>query len=136
MLWLFARRIPVRNSEYDLIVIRHIQPDRRVECVVVGLLLTGIFLSVILAYALTEYLLKRLDVRRRVLVDQSSPLLAILGANAGSFLVVWISSLALMFAADVHMYYYATLVCLCAQGVWLTQHLWSYCRGHGRLHYE
>ena len=102
----------------------------------VGLLMTGMFLTVILAYVFTEYLLKRLNVRRSVLVDQGSPLLAILGANAMSFLVVWVSSLVLMFAADVHLYYYATLVCLCAQGVWLSQHLWSYYRDHVRLRYE
>lgn len=102
----------------------------------VGLLLTGMFLTVILAYAFTEHLLKRLDVRRRVLMGQGSPLLAILGANVMSFVVVWISSLVLMFAADVHLYYYATLVCLCAQGVWLTRHLWFYYRDHIRLRYE
>ena len=106
------------------------------SCVVVGLLMTGTFLTVILAYALTEHLLKRLDVRRRVLVGEGSPLLAILGANAVSLLIVWVASLVLMFAADVHLYYYATLVSLGAQAIWLTQHLWSYFRDHGRLRYE
>jgi len=27
-------------------------------------------------------------------------------------------------------------VCLCAQAVWLAQHLWAYYRDHPRLHYE
>jgi hypothetical protein len=104
---------------------------------VVGTLLMGAFLALTLSYMLTEHLLKRLDVRRRILVGEGSPLLLILGANALSFFVVWISSLVLMFAADVHLYYeYATLVCLCAQGVWLVQHLWLYYRGQGWLKYE
>src|SRR5918999_3908729 len=106
------------------------------SCVVVGLLLAAMLLTVLLAYALTEYLLTRFDVRRRVLLGEGSPLPPILAANGVSFLVVWITSLVLMFAADVHFYYHATLVCLCAQGVWLTQHLWFYYRDHLRLGYE
>ncbi len=102
----------------------------------VGLLLASVFLTVVAAYLLTEYLLARFDVRRRVLVGEGWPVLPILAVNGMSFLVVWISSLVLMFAADVHLYYYATLVCLCAQGVWLTQHLWFYHRNHLRLRYE
>jgi hypothetical protein len=105
-------------------------------CVVVGVLLTGTFLAIVLAYGLTEMSLKRLDVRRRVLVGEGSPLLMILSANVLSFLAVWIASLILMFAADIHFYDYATLVCLCAQGVWLVQHLWFYYRDHVRLKYE
>lgn len=101
---------------------------------VAGLLLTGMFLAVILAYALTESLLKRLD--RRAMVRGRFSLRTILGANAISFMVVWISSLVLMFAADVHLYYQATLVCLCAQVIWLAQNLWFYYRDHARLGYE
>ena len=94
------------------------------------------FLTILLAYALTEYLLTRFDVRRRVLLGEGWPIRPILAANAVSFLVVWISSLVLMFAADVHLYYQATIVCICAQTVWLTQHLWFYYRDHLRLGYE
>ena len=101
----------------------------------VGLLMTGMFLAVILAYALTEHLLKRLDVRHGV-VKRAAPLRAIVAANAVSFLIVWICSLVLMFAADVHLYYQATLVCLGAQGLWLGQNLWSYYRDPVRLRYE
>ena len=104
--------------------------------VVVGLLLVGVFLAVVAAYLFTELLLARFDVRRRVVVGEGSPLRPILMANGLSFVVVWLSSLVLMFAADVHLYSYATLVCLCAQGVWLTQHLWFYYRDHLRLKYE
>jgi hypothetical protein len=103
---------------------------------VVGLLVPGMFLAVILAYVLTEQLVKRLDAHRRALVKQGVPLRTIVGANALSFLIVWICSLVLMFAADVHLYYHATLVCLGAQAVWLTQHLWFYYRHHVRLRYE
>ena len=31
--------------------------------------------------------------------------------------------------------HYALLICLCAQIVWLTQHLWFYYRDHLRLGY-
>jgi hypothetical protein len=52
-----------------------------------------------------------------------------------SFLVISISSLVILFAADISFYAYAVFVCLCAQIVWLTQHLWFYYRDHLRLGY-
>jgi hypothetical protein len=103
---------------------------------VFGLLLVGAFATVVLAYIFTEYLLTRLDVRRRVLVGDGWPLLPILYANGVSFLVVCISSFIVLFAADIGFYAYAALVCLCAQGVWLGQHLWFYYRHHLHLGYE
>jgi hypothetical protein len=102
---------------------------------VFGLLLVGAFATVVLAYMFTEYLLTRLDVRRRVLVGDGSPLRPILYANGVSFLVISISSLVILFAADISFYAYAVFVCLCAQIVWLTQHLWFYYRDHLRLGY-
>ncbi len=102
----------------------------------VGLLLGGAFAAVVVAYVLTEFLLVRLDVRRRVLVGEGWPLLTVLGVNLASFLVIWIGSLASLFAAGAGSYQHATIVCLCAQGVWLSQHLWSYYRDHLRLRYE
>lgn len=104
-----------------------------------GLLLIGAFATVVLAYIFTEYLLTRFDVRRRVLVGDGdrSPLLPILCANAVSFVVICLSSFAVLFAADfgVHAYAAIVLVCLFAQGIWLTQHLWFYYRDHLRLGY-
>ena len=105
-------------------------------CVVVGLLLLGVFVAVILAYVVTEHLLTLLDVRRRVLVGDGWPLMALVGANGTSFLVVWVSSLLFIFAAQADHYYDATIVCLCIQGAWLSQHLWFYHRDHLRLRYE
>ncbi|MCC6889348.1 MAG: hypothetical protein IT536_12505 [Hyphomicrobiales bacterium] len=104
--------------------------------VVFGLLLVGTFATIVSAYLLTEYLLTRFDVRRRVLVGDGSPLMAILAANGLSFLLVTLSSLVMLFAAGIGLYAGAVLVCLCAQGVWLTQHLWFYYRDHLRLRYE
>ena len=101
-----------------------------------GLLLVGALATVVLAYMFTEYLLTRLDVRRRILVGDGSPLAPILYANGASFLVVCISSFVVLFAADISLYVYAVLVCLCAQSVWLSQHLWFYYRDHLRLGYE
>jgi hypothetical protein len=102
---------------------------------VFGVLLVGAFSTVVLAYMFTEYLLTRFDVRRRVLVGDGSPLLPILCANGVSFVVICASSFVVLFAADAAPYAYAAIVpvCLCAQGVWLTQHLWFYYRDHLRL---
>lgn len=100
-----------------------------------GLLLVGAFATVVLAYMFTEYLLTRFDVRRRVLIGDGAPLLPIVCANAVSFVVICLSSFIVLFAAGVGVQTYAAivLVCLCAQGVWLTQHLWFYYRDHLRL---
>ena len=100
-----------------------------------GVLLVGAFATIVLAYMFTEYLLTRFDVRRRVLVGDGSPLRPILCANAVSFLVICTSSFIVLYAADfdVHAYAAIVLVCLCAQSVWLTQHLWFYHRDHLRL---
>ena len=65
-----------------------------------GVLLVGAFATVVLAYMFTEYLLTRLDVRRRVLVGDGSPLTPIIYANAISFLVVCLSSFVVLFAVD------------------------------------
>ena len=100
-----------------------------------GLLLGGAFATVVLAYMFTEYLLTRFDVRRRVLVGDRAPLRPILYANGVSFLVVSISSFIILYAADISLYAYAVFVCLCAQIVWLSQHLWFYYRDHLRLGY-
>ncbi len=100
-----------------------------------GLLLVGAFATIVLAYMFTEYLLTRFDVRRRVLVGDRAPLRPILYANGVSFLVVSISSLVILYAAGITVYHYAILICLCAQIVWLTQHLWFYYRDHLRLGY-
>jgi hypothetical protein len=104
---------------------------------VFGILLVGAFATVVLAYMLTEYLLTRFDVRRRVLVGDAddSPLRPILCANGVSFLVICTSSFVVLYAADLGIQAYAAIVivCLCAQGVWLSQHLWFYYRDHLRL---
>jgi hypothetical protein len=102
---------------------------------VFGLLLVGAFATVVLAYMFTEYLLTRFDVRRRVLVGDSGPLLPILCANGVSLVVISLSSFVVLYAADAAPNSYAVigLLCLFAQGVWLTQHLWFYYRDHLRL---
>jgi hypothetical protein len=104
--------------------------------VVVGVLLGGVLLSVLSTYACTEYLLVRLDVRQRILVGQGSPLLLILAANLASFLVVWLSAMVLALASEIHVYDLATIFCIFAQAIWLTQHLWMYYRDHLRMRYE
>jgi hypothetical protein len=103
---------------------------------VVGALVIGFFVAVVCAYACTEYLLVQLDVRRRVLDGGAHSLLIILAANALSFAILWGGSLAFMVASGGDYYFPATIVCLCAQTVWLGQHLWMYYRDHPRRRYE
>jgi hypothetical protein len=107
-----------------------------VELRVVGLLFGSFFVAVVCAYGCTEYLLVRLDVRRRVLVGGVHTVLIIVAANLLSFAILWVSSLVFIVASGAEHYLHATIVCACAQTVWLGQHLWSYYRDHPRLRYE
>ena len=104
--------------------------------VVIGVLLVSLFVTVVLAYACTEYLLLRFDARRRVLIGEGWPLLVLLGSNPRSFIVVWLSTMVFVLASETDAYRYATIICVFAQAVWLTQHLWFYHRDHLRLRYE
>ena len=102
----------------------------------VGLLIMGFFIAVVCAYGCTEYLLAQLDVRRRVLDRGVRTPVIILAANLMSFAIIWLSSLAFLVASGAELYFQASIVCVCAQAVWLGQHLWSYYRDHPRLRYE
>ena len=102
----------------------------------VGSLTVGFFAAVVCAYGCTEYLLVQLDVRRRMLDGGVRTLVIILAANLMSFAILWVSSVALVVASGAELYFLATIVCACAQAVWLGQHLWSYYRDHPRLSYE
>lgn len=103
---------------------------------VIGVLFVGVFLAVIAAYVWTEYLLNWLDARRRVMVGRGFPFIVIIGANAASFALVWASAMVLVIVSGGGFYFGATMVCLGAQVVWLSQHLWVYYRDHLRLRYE
>jgi hypothetical protein len=111
------------------------KPNRR-SCLVVGSLIVGFFAAVVCAYGCTEFLLVQLDVRRRMLDHGVRTLVIILAANLMSFAILWVSSLAFMVASGTELYLHATIVCACAQALWLGQHLWSYYRDHPRLRYE
>ena len=101
----------------------------------VGLFFVGMFIAVVCAYGCSEYLLARLDARRRVLVGEGHPLLLILTVNAVSLLVLWLGSTALIVASGMAFYVQAVVICLAAQALWLTQHLWFYYRDHLRLRF-
>jgi hypothetical protein len=103
---------------------------------VVGSLIIGFFAAVVCAYACTEYLLAQLDVRRRMVDGGVRTLVMILAANLTSFVILWLSSLAFVAASGAELYLEATLLCACAQMLWLAQHLWAYYRDHPRLRYE
>jgi hypothetical protein len=97
---------------------------------VAGVLFVGLFLAVALAYACTEYLLGRLD------PSGARTLSVILIVNLLSFLILWLSSLAILMASGIPYYLVATIAAVCGQAVWLGQHLWSYYRDHPRLRFE
>jgi len=103
---------------------------------VVGALIIGFFAAVVCAYGCTEYLLVQLDVRRRIVNRGVRTLFIILAANLLSFAILWASSLAFVAASGADLYLHATIICACAQMLWLAQHLWSYYRDHPRLHYD
>jgi hypothetical protein len=102
----------------------------------IGALIIGFFVAVVCAYACTEYLLVQLDVRRRMVDRGVRTLVIILAANLMSLAVVGASSLIFVAASGVALYFQAIIVCICAQAVWLGQHLWAYYRDHPRLSYE
>jgi cytosine/uracil/thiamine/allantoin permease len=97
---------------------------------VIGVLFIGLFFAVTYAYGCTEFLLGRFD------PDRSRSLSVILKANFLSFLILWVSSLAVVLASGAQYYLLATIAAACAQAMWLAQHLWAYYRDHPRLRYE
>ena len=101
-----------------------------------AVLFVGMFAAVFAAYFVTEFLLGRLDARRRMLIGKGHPLLAILAANLASFGVLLGSSAVVVYVSGTGYYGIGAIVSACSQGVWLTQHLWSYYRDHLRLRYE
>jgi hypothetical protein len=110
-----------------------LQEPNRWSSLVVGWLIVGFFLAVVCAYGCSEYLLVQLDVRRRMLDGGVRTLAVIVAANLMSFAILWVSSLAFVMASGAELYIHATIVCACAQAVWLGQHLWAYYRDHPRL---
>jgi hypothetical protein len=95
---------------------------------VVGVLFAGVFCAVGLAYACTEFLIVRFDVRERVLVGQSG-LPLIVGVNCLSLVI-------LVAASGQPLYVQITVIAFGAQAIWLAQHLWFYFRDHLRVRYE
>jgi hypothetical protein len=103
--------------------------------IVVGVLFVGVFCAVLFAYACTEYLLTRFDVRRRVMVGECS-LPTVLAVNIASLAVVWITSSILVAASGQSFYLQAAVISVGAQMVWFVQLLWFYYRDHLRVRYE
>ena len=103
--------------------------------VVVGVLFVGVFCAVLFAYACTEYLLVRFDVRRRIMVGECG-LPTILAVNLASLAVVWGSSAILVTATGQNLYLQVALMAVGAQLIWLIQLLWFYYRDHLHVRYE
>jgi hypothetical protein len=104
--------------------------------IVGALLVVGVFLAVVFSYACTEYQLTRFQAWHRVTSGRGFPLLILLGANAASFAIMWACAVILVLVSGAQVYGEATVVCAVVQGLWLTQHLWSYHRNRPRLRYE
>lgn len=102
----------------------------------VGSLIVGFFVAVVCAYGCSEYLFVQLDVRRRILDGDGRTLKVIVAANLLSFAILSVSSLAFVAASGTGLYLESTIVCACAQVLWLAQHLWAYYRDHPRMRYE
>ena len=101
----------------------------------IGVLLAGVFFAVGFAYACTEYVMTRFDVRRRVTVGESG-LALILGVNLLSLLLLWLSATILVAASGYDLYLQVAVIAVGAQAIWLAQYLWSYYRDHLRVRYE
>lgn len=101
----------------------------------VGVLLVCAFLAIVFAYFCTEYLFGRLGAQQHML-SAGSQLRILIIANLASFAAMWLSSVILVAASGADIYLTATAICLAAQAVWLTQHLWIYHRDRLRVRYE
>src|SRR5260370_25497554 len=103
--------------------------------VVIGVLLIGVFCAVGFAYACTEYLMTRFDIRRRVMVGEGGVGL-ILAVNFCSLVLLWLVASILVAASGYRLYLELFVISLGAQTIWLIQHLWSYYRDHVRVRYD
>ena len=101
----------------------------------IGVLFVGVFCAVLFAYACTEYLLIRFDVRRRIMVGECG-LLTVLAVNIASLAIVWISSAVLVAASGHNLHMQAAVIAVGAQLIWLTQLLWFYFRDHLNVRYD
>jgi hypothetical protein len=103
---------------------------------VVGVLFVGVFLAVCFAYACTEFVMKRFDVRRRVMVGESG-LPMIFAVNFFCLLLLWAgAALLVALSGQDHLYLYIAVIAVGAQAIWLGEHLWFYHRDHLRVRYE
>ena len=102
---------------------------------VVGVLLVCAFLAIVFAYFCTEYLFGWFGAQQSML-SAGSQLRILAIANLTSFAVMWASSVILVAASGAELYLTATAICLAAQTVWFTQHLWIYHRDRLRVRYE
>jgi hypothetical protein len=95
----------------------------------------GVLCAVGIAYACTEGLMTQLEVRQRVIVGESG-LPLILGVNALSLALLWLSGAILIAAGGQTLYLEVTVITIGAQAIWLAQHLWFYYFDHLRVRYE
>jgi hypothetical protein len=102
---------------------------------VVGVLFVGVFCAVLFAYACTEYLLIRFDVRRRIRIGKCG-WLTVLAVNIASLAVVWISSAVLVAASGHDLHLQAAVIAVGAPLIWCTELLWFYHRDHLHVGYE
>jgi hypothetical protein len=103
--------------------------------VVIGVLFIGVFCAVGFAFACTELLMTRFDIRRRVMVGEGGVGL-ILAVNFCSLVLLWLIASILVAASGYRLYLQLSVIALGAQLIWLIQHLWSYYRDRVHVSYE
>ena len=101
----------------------------------VGVLFVGVFLAVCFAYACTEFVMARFDVRRRVMTGDSG-LPMIVAVNFFCLLLLWASAAILVAISGQDLYLHVTVIAVGAQAIWLGEHLWFYYRDHLRVRFE
>src|SRR6516165_3937388 len=102
---------------------------------VVGVWFLAVFCAVGFAFGCTEFLMARLDARRRVMLGTAGfPL--ILLVNLISLALLWLIATVLVAASGRNFYLPVLLIAVGAQAIWLAQHVWFYYRDRLRVRYE
>ena len=101
----------------------------------IGVLFIGVFCAVGFAFACTEFLMTRFEIRRRVMVGEGGVGL-ILAVNFCSLALLWLAASILVAASGYRLYLELSVIAFGAQAIWLVQDLWSYHRDRVHVRYE
>src|SRR5882724_2522026 len=99
----------------------------------VGGLLFAAFISVVVSFVCTEYLVARFSARNRLRVDENGRLSGMLLSNLWSLAILWIGGLVLALVTAPELCGEILLACICIQAVWASRQLWLFRRDHLRI---